>query len=310
MHPGDPDRDLGVICSSSNPVEMRTKARGKWGLHTKVPMPAVAVLCTLFFLAGLFGSMFISQDIPEQGPRLKLRELSDEERNLGTISHGETGESSITSIPFQVLSWNPRALFFPNFATKEQCESIIELVRKSLAPSSLALRKGETVENTKDIRTSSGKFVSANEDKSGTLDFIEEKIAKATLIPRSHGEPFNVLRYEIGQKYNCHYDVFNPEEYGPQKSQRVASFLLYLSNVEEGGETMFPFENFQNIGIEYDYKKCIGLKVKPRQGDGLLFYSTFINGTIDMTSLHGSCPVIKGQKWVATKWIRDQVQVD
>jgi len=73
---------------------------------------------------------------------------------------------------------------------------------------------------------------------------------------------------------------------------------------------MFPFENFQNIGIDYDYKKCIGLKVKPRQGDGLLFYSTLINGTIDMTSLHGSCPVIKGQKWVATKWIRDQVQVD
>lgn len=289
---------------------MKPKARGKWALHTKVPMPAVAVLCTLFFLAGLFGSMFVSQDIPEEGPRLKLRKLSDEERDLGSSSQGESGESSMTSIPFQVLSWKPRALYFPNFATKEQCEFIIALVKKNLAPSSLALRKGETVENTKDIRTSSGTFVSANEDKSGTLDFIEEKIAKATMIPRSHGEAFNVLRYEIGQKYNCHYDVFNPEEYGPQKSQRVASLLLYLSNVEEGGETMFPFENSQNIGTGYDYKKCIGLKVKPRQGDALLFYSTFINGTIDMTSLHGSCPVIKGQKWVATKWIRDQEQVD
>lgn len=289
---------------------MRTRARGKWGLHTKVPVPAVVILCTLFFLAGLFGSMFVSQDIPEEGPRLKLRELSDEERDLGIISYGETGESSFSSIPFQVLSWKPRALYFPNFATKEQCELIMALVKKNLAPSSLALRKGETVENTKDIRTSSGTFVSANEDKSGTLDFIEEKIAKATMIPRSHGEAFNVLRYEIGQKYNCHYDVFNPEEYGPQKSQRVASVLLYLSNVEEGGETMFPFENSQNIGTGYDYKKCIGLKVKPRQGDALLFYSTFINGTIDTTSLHGSCPVIKGQKWVATKWIRDQEQVD
>jgi len=289
---------------------MRTRARGKWGLHTKVPVPAVVILCTLFFLAGLFGSMFVSQDIPEEGPRLKLRELSDKERDLGTISYGETGESSFSSIPFQVLSWKPRALYFPNFATKEQCEHIMALVKKNLAPSSLALRKGETVENTKDIRTSSGTFVSANEDKSGTLDFIEEKIAKATMIPRSHGEAFNVLRYEIGQKYNCHYDVFNPEEYGPQKSQRVASVLLYLSDVEEGGETMFPFENSQNIGTGYDYKKCIGLKVKPRQGDALLFYSTFINGTIDTTSLHGSCPVIKGQKWVATKWIRDQEQVD
>lgn len=35
------------------------------------------------------------------------------------------------------------------------------------------------------------------------------------------------------------------------------------------------------MGMSYDYKKCIGLKVMPRQGDGLLFYSVLPNGTID-----------------------------
>ncbi|KAL9257240.1 putative prolyl 4-hydroxylase 9 [Drosera capensis] len=120
---------------------------------------------------------------------------------------------------------------------------------------------------------------------------------------------FNILRYEIGQKYYSHYDVFNPAEYGPQKSQRVASFLLYLSDVEEGGETMFPFED-DKIDANYDFTQCIGLKVKPKQGDGLLFYSLFVNGTIDPSSLHGSCPVVKGEKWVATKWIRDHEQSD
>lgn len=123
-------------------------------------------------------------------------------------------------------------------------------------------------------------------------------------------QAFNVLRYEIGQRYNSHYDAFSPVEYGPQKSQRVASFLLYLSDVEEGGETVFPFENGINMDGTYDFQQCVGLKVKPRQGDGLLFYSLLPNGTIDPTSLHGSCPVIKGEKWVATKWIRDQVQDD
>lgn len=123
-------------------------------------------------------------------------------------------------------------------------------------------------------------------------------------------QAFNILRYEIGQRYVSHYDAFDPAEYGPLKSQRLASFLLYLSDVEEGGETVFPFENGSNIGKGYDYESCIGLKVKPRQGDGLLFYSLFPNGTIDQTSLHGSCPVILGQKWVATKWIRDQPQED
>ncbi|GKV43241.1 hypothetical protein SLEP1_g50556 [Rubroshorea leprosula] len=72
---------------------------------------------------------------------------------------------------------------------------------------------------------------------------------------------------------------------------------------------MFPFENGLKIK-GYDYRQCVGLKVKPRKGDGLLFYSLLPNGTIDPTSLHGSCPVIKGEKWVATKWVRDQEQYD
>ncbi|VVB08783.1 unnamed protein product [Arabis nemorensis] len=173
---------------------------------------------------------------------------------------------------------------------------------------------------------STGVFIGVDEDKSGILAAIEEKIAKATRIPISHYESFNILRYQLGQKYDSHYDAFNPAEYGPQKSQRLVSFLLYLSSVEEGGETMFPFEvqNGKDMNGSYGYQKCIGLKVKPRQGDAIFFYNLFPNGTIDQASvsdnkkqfrtycrpLHGSCPVMKGEKWVATKWIRDQPYED
>ncbi|KAH1120355.1 hypothetical protein J1N35_003515 [Gossypium stocksii] len=277
----------------------------------KLGLATTLFLCSLAFLAGLFTSTFFSQDVPIIKPRLRKLEVvhveGDKYRDLMPI--GETGESSIDSIPFQVLSWKPRAYYFPDFATVEQCKHIIGMAKLNLKPSTLALRKGETEESTKGTRTSSGTFISASEDESRTLDLIEKKIAKVTSIPQSHGEAFNVLRYEIGQKYDSHYDAFNPSEYGPQSSQRVASFLLYLSDVEEGGETMFPFEN--GMSVEgYDYRQCVGLKVKPRIGDGLLFYSLFLNGTIDLRSLHGSCPVVKGEKWVATKWIRDQQQFD
>ena len=44
----------------------------------------------------------------------------------------------------------------------------------------------------------------------------------------------------------------------------------------------------------------------PRQGDALLFWSMHPNGTFDKHALHGGCPVVKGEKWVATKWIRDK----
>ena len=124
----------------------------------------------------------------------------------------------------QVLSWRPRALYFPNFATAEQCKTIVDMAKSHLKPSLLALRKGETDESTKGTRTryyysffqsvlyilqflssaallcswyiifcdnSSGTFISASEDDTGTLEFIEKKIAQATMIPRSHGEVFS-----------------------------------------------------------------------------------------------------------------------
>lgn len=53
----------------------------------------------------------------------------------------------------QILSWKPRALYFPNFATLEQCETVIKMAKANLKPSALALRKGETTENTKGTRT-------------------------------------------------------------------------------------------------------------------------------------------------------------
>ncbi|WMV17041.1 hypothetical protein MTR67_010426 [Solanum verrucosum] len=308
-------------------------------------LSSVFLLCLFFFLAGLFGSTLIShQDVQLLTVRPRSRVLESVEE-FDVLPNGDTGEHSLTSIPFQVLSWFPRALYFPNFATIEQCQGIIKMAKADLKPSSLALRKGETAENTKGIRTSSGMFISASEDKTGILNLIEEKIAKATMIPRTHGEAFNVLRYETGQSYHSHYDAFDPSQYGPQKSQRIHcnDFIFtwnhhgVLSGSPQGVQTknnlfsfrLHPFcciylmwkkvekpcslssplvnlQSAQNMDANYDFRKCIGLKVKPRRGDGLLFYSLFPNGTIDPTSIHGSCAVIRGEKWVATKWIRDQ----
>lgn len=123
-------------------------------------------------------------------------------------------------------------------------------------------------------------------------------------------QAFNILRYNLGQKYDSHYDVFDPDSYGPQDSMRIATMLVYLSDVEEGGETVLPLEgaNGGNRLTEpgWSFKNCsVGLRYKPRMGDALLFYSIFPNGTFERRSLHGGCPVISGEKWVATKWMRD-----
>ena len=147
-------------------------------------------------------------------------------------------------------------------------------------------------------------------DPSGTLERIEARIADVTHVDRDHGEPFNVLRYTPGQKYDSHYDTFDPASYGPQVSQRVASVLLYLTDVEEGGETHFPLEGREGLerlrrGLR-DYVVRGGCACDRALFDALLFWNVHVNATFDKHALHGGCPVVRGEKWVATKWIRDK----
>ncbi|XP_059283495.1 probable prolyl 4-hydroxylase 10 [Lycium ferocissimum] len=83
---------------------------------------------------------------------------------------------------------------------------------------------------------------------------------------------------------------------------------MYLSDVEEGGETVFPAAkgNFSAVPWWNELSECGkgGLSVKPKMGDALLFWSMKPDATPDPSSLHGGCPVIKGNKWSSTKWMR------
>ena len=129
----------------------------------------------------------------------------------------------------QGLSWNPRVFYLPNFATKQQCEAVIDMAKPKLKPSTLALRKGETAETTQNVRTrlkktyirlNSWKWIAlvdqwplqetkhfqmqdrslhqhTDEDESGVLAAIEEKIALATRFPKDYYEVSNTKPMHI-----------------------------------------------------------------------------------------------------------------
>ncbi|KAI4314712.1 hypothetical protein L6164_027592 [Bauhinia variegata] len=205
----------------------------------------------------------------------------------------------------ELISWEPRAFVYHNFLTKEECEYLISIAKPHMHKSTVV--DSETGKSTDSrVRTSSGTFLARGRDK--IVRNIEKRIADFTFIPVEHGEGLQVLHYEVGQKYEPHYDYFQDNYNTKNGGQRIATVLMYLTDVEEGGETVFPDAkgNFSTVPWWNDLSDCgkKGLSIKPKMGDALLFWSMKPDATLDPSSLHGGCPVIKGNKWSSTKWMR------
>ncbi|XVE83865.1 hypothetical protein DITRI_Ditri16bG0122300 [Diplodiscus trichospermus] len=161
---------------------------------------------------------------------------------------------------------------------------------------------GQSLES--EVRTSSGMFLQKAQDE--IVAGVEARIGAWTFLPVENGEAMQILHYEHGQKYEPHYDYFHDKANQELGGHRIATVLMYLSDVESGGETVFPNSQGKLAQPKDEsWSDCArnGYAVKPRKGDALLFFSLHPDATTDSSSLHGSCPVIKGEKWSATKWI-------
>lgn len=209
------------------------------------------------------------------------------------------------------LSWKPRAWLYHNFLTAEEADHLVDLAAPSMERSSVV--DPETGKGMLDpVRTSSGTFLSRYQD--AVVRDVEDRLAHWTHLPVSFGEDLQVLKYEPGQKYEEHLDWFDMEEVKKMdpndETNRVATVLIYLSDVEEGGETSFSRSVWLNETLQRHAQpsECARNKlfVKPSKGDALLFWDLQPDGQSgDDWSMHAGCPVIKGEKWSATKWLHN-----
>eukprot|EP00243_Klebsormidium_subtile_P008204 TRINITY_DN3824_c0_g1_i1.p1 TRINITY_DN3824_c0_g1~~TRINITY_DN3824_c0_g1_i1.p1 ORF type:complete len:324 (+),score=52.65 TRINITY_DN3824_c0_g1_i1:65-973(+) len=211
----------------------------------------------------------------------------------------------------EIISWNPRIIHFHNFLSEEEAQHMIDLGRPRLEKSTVVdVQTGQGIQSK--VRTSSGMFLSmADRQNDVVVQAIEERISHFTYTPIPNGELLQILRYEKDQYYKPHHDYFSDEFNVKRGGQRVGTVLMYLSDVEEGGETIFP-----NAEISPGQPTCScgedpkpGLCVKPKKGNAILFWSKTLEGTVDPLSLHGGCPVVTGEKWSSTKWIRERAFV-
>jgi len=210
----------------------------------------------------------------------------------------------------KTLSLEPLIISVDRFLKNEECTYIQNKAEPSLQGSGVSHNDADKGSPATKWRTSWSTFLSEDDDPM-LLD-ISRRTASLTRVPKNHQEFTQVLRYRYTEKYDAHHDYFNPELYktdpGTLKlidngnQNRLVTVFWYLSDVEEGGETIFP--RYRGAPNPTDYTDCTkGLKVKPERGKIIMFYSLLPSGELDPYSLHGACPVKEGIKWAANKWV-------
>ncbi|QDZ24904.1 prolyl 4-hydroxylase [Chloropicon primus] len=240
-------------------------------------------------------------------------ELDDRDRNVYVheleVSLDAAGSAGTWIEPF---SWKPRAFTIHNFLTEEECDHLVSRGEAELERSRTKSTE-DGVSRVDNIRTSYGSWIARYEDE--IVGRIEEKVALLTGVPVPNGEEIQILRYEQHQRYEPHRDTFLREFLSDERGrQRIATILLYLSDVDEGGETNFPmgkisreYRDEHGKGADQENRECGGslqAAVKPKKGDALLFFGMDGQNTYeDPYSLHEGCPVVEGTKWSATIWM-------
>jgi prolyl 4-hydroxylase len=210
---------------------------------------------------------------------------ADEQRRLISTMNLLPDGSPVDSVPEgEVLSEAPDVRLFPGLFSAAECDYLARTATPLLEPALVVdPRTGRQMLNP--IRTSEGAaFPLALENPA--IHALNRRLAATSGTHISQGEPLQVLCYRPGQEYRAHSDALPGAD-----NQRVLTFLVYLNDGYEGGETAF---------LE------TGLNVKGRLGDGLLFRNADAAGRPDPLSRHAGLPVTRGMKMIASRWIRAQ----
>ena len=145
------------------------------------------------------------------------------------------------------------------------------------------------------------RFSSRRTSSSGNVDRydpfiqkIEEKIDALVGLPHEYGETMQGQRYEPGQQFKYHLDLFwSKADYWKAEAkrggQRTITAMAYLNDVEAGGITEFPE---------------LGVKITPERGMLVVWNNATPSGEVNHATMHAALPVEAGVKYVITKWFR------
>lgn len=201
-------------------------------------------------------------------------------------------EDALQHPPATELAQRPHLLQVDRLLSSDECRLLV-------ASAQPGLRRSRAIDpltgqpQALEIRTSSdASFDPVIEDLA--LRLVQLRLASAAGMELVNAEHLVVLRYTPGEQYRPHRDYHPPGEmarHRPQSGNRARTICTYLNAVEAGGETEFPLA---------------GISVAPSPGRAVVFDNLHPDGRPDPDSLHAGLPVTRGEKWLATLWLRER----
>jgi prolyl 4-hydroxylase len=207
------------------------------------------------------------------------------------IATGNLIRTADREIPVLLRYEKPVVVLLEGVLSHDECAELIELARPRLRPSTVV--DPQTGANTvANYRNSEGMFFRPAETP--LIALLDRRVAELMNCPLENGEGLQVLRYGAGGHTAPHFDFLIPSNPTNEASlkrsgQRLSTLMIYLSDVTRGGETVFPE---------------VRLSVSPRRGNAVYFEYANSRQQLDARSLHAGAPVIEGEKWAVTKWMR------
>jgi prolyl 4-hydroxylase len=173
------------------------------------------------------------------------------------------------------------------FMSPAECDAAIALADRHLAPSPLSHYSGDP-----EFRTSRTCLLAHLDDPVAAA--VDDKICRTLGIRAAYGEGIQAQRYEVGQQFKPHMDLFSPGSssflrHAGIRGNRTWTFMVYLNDGMEGGATRFT---------------RAACSVSPRRGMALFWNNLHGDGSPNMNSEHCGEPVTRGFKFIITKWFR------
>ncbi|BFZ17688.1 hypothetical protein BsWGS_20727 [Bradybaena similaris] len=194
----------------------------------------------------------------------------------------------------EMVHWNPFLVIYHDVMSDAEIKQIKQMATPRLNRATVQNSKTGELE-TANYRISKSAWLNGKEHP--VVQRLNDRMSAITGLEMDTAEELQIANYGLGGHYEPHYDFARREEKDAFKSlgtgNRIATFLNYMSDVEAGGATVFPY---------------LGLKLYPKKGSAAFWYNLYKNGSGIYSTRHAACPVLVGTKWVANKWIHERGQ--